>query len=289
MEINYIFILYTFIISLGLNLVFFAIAFLLKSDAFTDITYALTFVLTTSIILGWKQNFSLFQIVLYVLVLLWAIRLGTYLLIRIIKIKVDHRFDKMRNSFWKFLGFWILQAISVFIIVLPTTFVLFIDGSYFDSTNYYTFIFVGISLFGLLYETIGDAQKFIFFQNKKGEFIQTGLWKNSRHPNYFGEIVFWMFLTIAFLFNLILKNYSDNKMILLQLLWLLSPLYILLLLNFVSGLPLLEISAYKKLKDNAAYQTYVQKTSAIIPYCGKKGHILRVKKMINDKKINSNA
>ncbi|WP_425379369.1 DUF1295 domain-containing protein [Spiroplasma endosymbiont of Stenodema calcarata] len=285
-DINYIFILYIFLISLFLNLIFFIVAFFLKSDAFTDITYALTFILIATIILIWKQNVSLIQIIIYVLVLMWSIRLGTYLLIRILKVKVDHRFDKIRNSFFKFLGFWILQAISVFLIILPASFALFINSKYFDSRNYYTLLFFAISLFGLVIETISDIQKYSYYQNipADSKFINTGLWKISRHPNYFGEIVFWMFLTIGFLFNLILKNYENNSLILLNLLWLLSPIYILLLINFVSGVPLLEINSYQKLKNNSNYNHYVKKTSTFIPFLGKKGHILRVKKIIKHEK-----
>ena len=71
----------------------------------TDITYALSFSTLTIIFFAWKQNFHMNQILVFILVSLWAVRLRTYVFVRNIKIKVDHRFDEMRNSFLKFGGF----------------------------------------------------------------------------------------------------------------------------------------------------------------------------------------
>ncbi|AUM62712.1 DUF1295 domain-containing protein [Spiroplasma monobiae] len=280
MNIDYIFIAYLFALCIVLNLFFFVIAFIFKSDVFTDITYALTFLLSTTIILAWKQQFSIIQILIYSLVFLWSIRLGGYLFKRIIKIKHDKRFDNIRNSFIKFLGFWLLQGTSVFLIVMPASFALTIPKEYFDDTNYISYAFILIALLGLIFETIGDEQKNKFYntKEKKKEFIDTGLWKISRHPNYFGEMVFWLFLTSAFLTNFIMKNNSDSK-IYLQLLWFLSPVYIICLLLFLSGVPILERNAYKKFKDNDDYQNYVKKTSIVFPFIGKKGYTNKVKKM----------
>ncbi|WP_338984330.1 DUF1295 domain-containing protein [Spiroplasma endosymbiont of Diplazon laetatorius] len=283
MDINYIFIAYLFALCIVLNLFFFVIAFIFKSDVFTDITYALTFLISTTIIFAWKQNFSIIQILIYSLVVLWSIRLGSYLFKRIIKIKHDKRFDNIRNSFFKFLGFWVLQGVSVFLIVLPACFALTIPEQYFDNKNYISYAFILIALLGLIFETIGDEQKSKFYKNKKKDFIDTGLWKISRHPNYFGEMVFWLFLTIAFLTNIIMKNNSNNE-IYYYLFWLLSPIYIICLLLFVSGVPILERNAFKKLKDNKDYQNYISKTSIVFPFIGRKGYTSKVKKMQKENK-----
>ncbi|QHX36718.1 DUF1295 domain-containing protein [Spiroplasma sp. BIUS-1] len=282
MDINYNFIGYLFAVCMVLNLFFFIIAYTFKSDVFTDITYALTFLISTTIIFAWKQNFSIIQILIYACVVVWSIRLGSYLFKRIIKIKHDKRFDNIRNSFFKFLGFWVLQAVSVFLIVMPACFALTIPEKYFDNKNYLSFVFILIALLGLVFETIGDEQKSKFYKNKKKDFIDTGLWKISRHPNYFGEMVFWLFITIGFLTNFIMTN-SDNLNSYYYLLWLLSPLYIICLLLFVSGVPILERNAFKKLKDNQDYQEYIRKTSVVFPWIGKKGYTKKVKKMQNEK------
>ena len=124
---DYLLILWFFLISIGINYVFFACAYLLKTDAFTDITYTASFTLLSVIAFAWQQNFSVYQILIFILMNLWALRLGGYLLIRIRKIKIDHRFDKFRNSFVKFGGFWTLQGVSVFLIAIPGLFALTIN------------------------------------------------------------------------------------------------------------------------------------------------------------------
>ena len=122
------------------------------------------------------------QILVFILMNLWALRLGTYLFIRIIKIKVDHRFDEMRNSFLKFGGFCTLQAFIVFLTSLPGIMFLNYDANLLmnnNATNLASLILL-ISLFGLVFETISDYQKNIFYNNKaknkestEGVFIQT--------------------------------------------------------------------------------------------------------------------
>lgn len=283
---DYWILLWSFTFSIGINLIFFIIAFIIKTDIFTDITYALSFIVLSLFVFIWKQNFSVIQISLFIAYNIWAIRIGSYLLFRILKTKVDHRFDNMRNNFWRFGSFWILQGLSVFIIAIPTIFCLSINQNYFN-TNFsaYGVIFVVLALVCLGIETIADWQKFSFYNQKtnKKTFINYGLWKYSRHPNYFGEIGFWYFMTIAFLFAYLGSNHSRTEDWL-QLLWLFSPIYINLLIVFVSGVPLLEIRANEKLKNNQSYQAYVNKTSSVFFFIGKKGHIYAVIK----KEKNSN-
>lgn len=286
MQMDFYFILYLFLISITINLLFFIIAYIIKTDVFTDLTYSVTFIVLVTVTLIWKQQFSIIQIIIYLLVIIWALRIGIYLLIRILKTKVDHRFDEIRNSLVKFLGFWFLQGLSVFLISLPATFALSVNKNYFNDNNFFTYIFVVLASLALIFETIADNQKFQFYQNKnhqKSLFIKNGLWKVSRHPNYFGEIMFWWFLAIIFIFNLILENYKNDFNIWYYLLILLSPLYITILLLFISGVPILEVKSYLKLKDQEQYKQYINKTSTVIPWIGKKGHILKVKKIIRNK------
>lgn len=94
-----------FAISIGFNLIVFLIAYFLKTDRLTDFTYALTFVLLAGYGLN-QDGTSWSTLILFGMILIWAIRLGGYLLLRIIKIKKDKRFDQFRHNFWKFGGFW---------------------------------------------------------------------------------------------------------------------------------------------------------------------------------------
>ena len=278
---EFINILWIFLISFGINYFFFIFAWIFKSDVFTDITYALSFSALTIIFFAWKQNFHMNQILVFILMNLWALRLGTYLFIRIIKIKVDHRFDEMRNSFLKFGGFWTLQAFIVFLTSLPGIMFLNYDVNLLmnnNATNLASLILL-VSLFGLVFETIGDYQKNIFYNNKaknkessEGVFIQTGLWKISRHPNYFGESCVWYGVAFTMLATILISDVrlSENYI---YIVFLISPIFLNISLIYISGLKLLEQKEWSKLKDNVDYQNYIKNTSMIIPYIGKKGKL----------------
>ncbi|MGL5205841.1 MAG: DUF1295 domain-containing protein [Metamycoplasmataceae bacterium] len=286
-------ILWVFLISFAINYFFFIFAWFFKSDVFTDITYALSFSVLTIIFLVWYQNFHLTQILVFILMNLWAFRLGTYLFSRIIKIKVDHRFDEMRNSFWKFGSFWTLQAFLVFMTSLPGIMFLTIDSNTLSGNSWINLssLILLVSLFGLIFETIGDYQKNVFYNNKIAKkenidnvFIKTGLWKITRHPNYFGEASFWYGICLTMIVAVMLSDNSWHKYLFILLI--ISPLILNLSLIYVSGLKLLESREWDKLKNNPDYQDYIKKTSMIIPFVGKKGRLsLHNKK---EKKLNSN-
>jgi steroid 5-alpha reductase family enzyme len=247
-------------ISLGINFLFFLLANALKTDKFTDFTYGLTFTALAFLFLFKNQTFYRYQLLLMVMVVLWSIRLITYLLIRILKIKKDSRFNKIRENPLKFLQFWVFQGLTVWIVMLPSIFLLNIK----EPKPLNTIMVSGIIIwaFGLLIETISDWQKFGFKNNPKNKnlWIQSGLWKYSRHPNYFGEMLVWWGI---FIFALpFLQGLS----------WLtiFSPIFITYILIFVSGIPLLEKRYDKKYADNKKYQEYKKKTSTLIPLSQKR-------------------
>ena len=281
---HYIFILYSLLISIGINLIFFLIAFYLKKDTFTDITYAATFAITGAIVWAINQQVSVVQILIYIAIFLWAIRLGGYLFIRILKIKVDHRFDSMRDKFWLFGRFWIIQAITCWAVGLPTYFALSVPSTLLNNTNdeWFMVAFFIVAILFLTWETIADQQKNHFYNNrKKPDFMHEGLFKICRHPNYFGEIGFWFSITIGFIGTIMLNNLSANNNYYWQLLWLLCPIFIMLLINFLSGVNLLERNTYKKYHSLAHYQNYIDKTPIIIPIIGKRGHCNFTKRYMN--------
>lgn len=242
-------------ISLLINLSLYFVAYYYKTDKLTDISYALTF-----IILSFKgflnSDFSTSAWILLFMHLAWAIRLGLFLGIRIHVMKKDDRFDKMRNNKWKFLGFWFLQAITVYIIMLPG--ILFWDKA---SFNIKISMFIGmfIWLVGLVIESVADWQKSTFFKTHdyKQQWLDTGLWCYSRHPNYFGEIMVWLGIYVFVAYSLPGFNF---------LIAILSPIFISFLLIFISGIPLLEKSAHKKFGHLQEYQKYKQTTSLLIPW-----------------------
>ena len=230
---------------------FFAFAASLKTDKVTDLSYSLSFALLAIILMLANRAFSLGHILVTVFVVAWAARLGAYLLARIIKIGKDARFDDKRGDFLKFLTFWILQAVVVWVVMLPVTILLSLPAL--REVNGLTFIGAALWALGLAIEAVSDAQKYSFRNNPENSkrWIETGLWKYSRHPNYFGETLLWWGV---FLFAL--PTLSG-----LLLLAIAGPLSITLLLLFVSGIPLLEKSADQKHGEDSAYQNYKRRTS----------------------------
>lgn len=268
---------WTLILSIGINLIFFFIAFWIKTDKFTDITYALCFIiLNLFALLMNKNNLNIMQILVFIVISIWAFRLGTYLFVRILKIKKDARFDKMRNDFVKFLFFWIIQAFTIYILSIPNFIFLSMNISLDPSLNWLTFVLL-VPLFFLVYESIADIQKFKFYNNKKGDFIKTGLYKFSRFPNYFGEMSFWFTLTIFEI--IIIFSQTFDWSFLYFLLTLLSPLFLAITIINVSGIKLLDQKSYTKFKDNNDFNQYVKTTSMLLPLIGKKGYSVHLKKI----------
>lgn len=251
-------------ISLAINIVGLLIAYRLQTDKLTDASYSITFASIVVFAMVQADRLDFEQYAAAVVVFLWAARLGSYLLMRVMKFGKDGRFDEWRGNFWKFGRFWLLQAITVPIVLLPVE-LLFI-GDLARETVMSVFIFgIALSLFGLIFEAVADMQKFSFITQKprpKG-WIESGLWKYSRHPNYFGEIVVWYGLFVAATAAIEPLNQV--------LLAAVGPLFIAGLLMFGSGIPILEKAADKKWGKQKKYQDYKKRTSILVPLPPKKG------------------
>ena len=246
-------ILITLFFSIGINILMFIPAYIFKTDKLTDISYAVTFAAIA--IYGFVLNtITIASIILFLMILIWSIRLGSYLLIRINKMGKDSRFDGMREDFFRFLKFWFFQGLTVFVILLPS--ILFFNNE--NELPFYAYIGAVIWLIGILIEGIADYQKYKFINNpsNKGKWIETGLWKYSRHPNYFGEILLWLGVYI-FVFS--------GLTTLQALIGIVSPLYIFFIIVFISGIPLLEKGADKRWGEDEKYKEYKDKTSILIP------------------------
>jgi steroid 5-alpha reductase family enzyme len=242
------------VISVAIQAVFFAFAAWFKTDRVTDFSYSLSFVLLTLVVLVVEEAFSWPQILVASFIVAWAVRLGSYLFVRIIKIGKDDRFDDKREDFVKFLGFWILQAVAVWVIMLPSVVFLSLDKQ--PPFNWVSVIGIVLWVAGLAIEIVSDQQKYAFKNNPdtRGRFITTGLWKYSRHPNYFGEFLLWWGL-----FLIVVPAWSGVLYI-----TVLGPVSITVLLLFVTGIPLLEKSADSKYGDNDEYREYKRRTSLFV-------------------------
>ncbi|MBN2459703.1 DUF1295 domain-containing protein [Candidatus Woesearchaeota archaeon] len=249
------FILTALIVSIAIQIILFIPAYVRRTDKLTDFSYGFSFIVLAIFALL-SANLSFGKMLLAAMITVWGLRLIIYLVIRVIKSRKDKRFDGIREKFWKFFSFWFFQGISVWIIMLPSLF--FLGKSYAPITLLSLAGFL-IWLFGILTEGIADYQKSKFKADpaNKGKWIESGLWKYSRHPNYFGEMLCWIGIYIYALPMLAVSGFE-------WLIALASPLYIMTLLLFITGLPKLEKYADEKWGKLKAYQEYKRRTSAVI-------------------------
>lgn len=253
--LNYL--LTALLISLAINIVGFIVAFKLKTDKLTDFSYALSFIIVNLFAFVKTGNYNLQNAILFWCICIWAARLGSYLVIRIRKWGRDRRFDEVRNNFFKFLQFWVFQAITVWVVSISSLQFYKLN----TENNFKVLTILGLVIFfkGLIIEATADIQLFKFSLNKanKGKFINEGVWKRSRHPNYLGEITVWSGLWVYTLGSLTMQQ---------ALIGFISPLFIFLMIRFVSGVPKLEKSAEQKWGSDPAYKKYKSKTGLILPF-----------------------
>ncbi|XP_066370943.1 uncharacterized protein [Miscanthus floridulus] len=245
----------TAIVTVGYQLLFFIITALLRFDKITDFAGSTNFVIIAILTLALKGAWHFRQIVLTVLVTIWGLRLGLFLLMRILQWGEDRRFDKMRDNLGKLAFFWIFQAVWVWSVSLPVTVVNASDRN--PSIEARDIIGWIIWLVGICVEATADQQKLVFKNSpsNRGKWCDVGLWKYSRHPNYFGEMFLWWGIFVASIPVL-----SDAEWLVI-----LGPIFLTLLLLFVSGIPLLESSADKRYGRLEEYRVYKNITSPLIP------------------------
>lgn len=230
-------------------------AFLLQTEKFYDITGSITYIGVITLALVFGPGRDARAVLLWVLVTLWAVRLGSFLFGRIHKAGRDDRFDEIKPLFFRFLLTWTLQGLWVAFTVSAALAVM--TGNTHKPLDAFALLGGLLWLAGFVFEVVADAQKSRFNANpaNKGKFIQSGLWAHSRHPNYFGEIVLW--LGIMLVAVPVLRGWQWVALI--------SPLFVTLLLTRVSGIPLLEKKAEAKWGGQAEYEAYKQKTPVLIP------------------------
>ena len=205
-------------------------SYLLQNESFDDLTGSVTYISVIVVAVLLSPEVDGRSILLLGLVIIWAVRLGTFLFRRIRKAGKDARFDELKTSFFRFLltwtlqGLWVSLTLSAALAAITTTTRKGLD----------IFALIGFLVWalGFAFEVVADTQKSRFRADtaNKGKFIQTGVWAWSRHPNYFGEIVLW--IGVAIITLPVLRGW--------QWVTLISPVFVTLLLTRVSGFPLLE-------------------------------------------------
>ena len=232
-------------------------AYIFQTEKFYDLTGSLTYLLVIwySLTLSSDQftNLNGANIVIVLLISLWAIRLGSFLFMRIHHDGEDKRFRSIKPSASQFFMTWTLQGLWVSLCSMCA--LTAISSNIGIVTN--AFFYIGLALFilGFAIEIMADMEKSAFKANQenKDKFITTGLWARSRHPNYFGEIVLWTGIAVM----------SFSSLEGLQYLTLISPIFTYLLLVYVSGVRMLEARGDLKWGDDPAYQEYKKKTPVL--------------------------
>lgn len=231
---------------------FFFIGLLKKDNSIVDIAWGTGFLVVAVISLIVSGNFAIKKLLVTVLVCLWGIRLTLHIYNRNKGKDEDFRYANWRKS-WKYFNlrsFFQIFMLQGFLMILISLSVISINSSPVSTLSFLGYFGIIIWIIGFLFEVIGDFQLREFVRRKKpGQIMQTGLWKYTRHPNYFGESVLW--------WGIYLLALSSGSF------WtILSPLLITYLLLFVSGIPLLE----EKYKDNPEFIEYKKKTSMFFPW-----------------------
>ena len=233
-------------------------AFLFKTEKFYDLTGSLTYIGTILFALyatGSLANLTLGNILVGLAIIVWAIRLGSFLFMRIRKDKKDGRFDSIKKSFSQFFMTWTLQGMWVFI--CSSAALIAIANPSGIPINSLFILGLLMFIFGFVIEVIADNQKSAFrsIPENKDSFINEGLWARSRHPNYFGEITLWAGITVMGISTFEGMNY----------LAIFSPIFSYLLLVYVSGVRMLEGRGHKKWGHLEDYQNYKKNTPKLIP------------------------
>ena len=238
---------------------FYLLALFKKDFSIVDIAWGISFLLIYLVgLYKAPMGLSSRSMVLGLLVAFWSLRLSGYIWYRSKKIgKEDYRYTKMRRSWGKkanktaYFKIFLLQGALSLIIGHPLYLIHILDSKSSFGT---LFDYLGLALWvlGFALETIADQQKNAFKSRpqNKGKILKEGLWKYSRHPNYFGEALLWwgLFLIISQQIPFYLC--------------LLGPLLLNFLLLKVSGVALLE----KKYSQNLEYEKYKKTTNAFLPW-----------------------
>jgi len=234
-------------------------AYLFQTEHYFDLIGSISYVATVALAFALAPSFDTRGLVVATLICVWAVRLGSFLFIRVKKAGQDRRFTQIKTKFFRFLLTWTLGGTWVFITMAAGLAAMTSQSQ----SPVDAFLVVGVTLWviGFGIEVVADQQKTAFRKDPANaeKFIRSGLWSISRHPNYFGEIILW--IGIAVIALPVLAGW--------QWVTLVSPVFVSFLLLKVSGVPMLENNAESRWGNDPEFRQYKAKTPTLIPYFGK--------------------
>ncbi len=241
--------------------IFFVIGTWTRNHTVVDVAWGLSFVIVAHISFWMKDGVTMPRLLVLVMVTVWGLRLANHIYVRSRGQEEDERYKFMRESLEKrgrallnsYLRVYMLQGLMALIIAAP---IVMINCSEEKGIDWLYLLGAAVWLFGFLWEVIGDYQlkKFLGLKNRAGRIMTQGLWKYTRHPNYFGEATLWWGV---FLISLNVRG---------GYLTFFGPLLITFMLLYFSGVPLVE----NMFRDSSEFAEYKKRTSKFIPWFSQK-------------------
>ena len=228
---------------------------LARTEHYYDLVGGITYISVVIVAVLLSDPLDLRAMLVAAMVLVWSLRLATFLFRRIAKSGGDDRFDDIKHRPLRFFMAWTIQGLWVLLTAAAALAV--ITGGTREPLGAVGIVGIAVWAIGMLIEIVSDRQKSAFRNdpNNQGRFINTGLWAWSRHPNYFGEIVLWTGMAIVAL--PVLQGWQWATLI--------SPVFVAFLQIKDSGIPMLEDKADKRWGGQDDYEAYQRNTPVLVP------------------------
>ena len=243
------------LVAFAINWIVFVPSNRAKTEHYYDLTGSITYLTVTVAALVLSDDLDARAVIVAAMVVVWALRLGTFLFRRVRRDGRDGRFDRIKTDPLRFFMTWTLQGLWV--LLTAACALAIITGSDRSSIGWVAVLGIVVWIAGFGIEVVADQQKSAFKKNpaNEGRFITSGLWAWSRDPNYFGEIMLW--IGIAIMALPVLSGWRWVALI--------SPVFVILLITRVSGVPMLEARAEKRWGSDQEFRTYAANTPVLIP------------------------
>ena len=232
-------------------------AYVFQTEKFYDLAGGLTYITVVifSLAVTSDADINVANLIIAIFIIIWAIRLSSFLFLRISKDGEDKRFRSIKPNLTQFFMTWTLQGMWVSLCSMCA--LTAINTGRLEVMNIFFLIGACLFIIGLYVEIKADNQKSSFrsIPQNRDKFITEGLWSKSRHPNYFGEVLLWSGIAVM----------SVSALEGLQYITLISPIFTYLLLVHVSGVRMLEARANIKWGQDLEYKNYVKNTPMLFP------------------------
>ena len=243
------------LIAFAVQWICFIPSWFLHSERFFDLVGSATYLTVAVVSLLAIPKIDTRSVLLGLMICLWGLRLGTFLFARVHAVGHDARFNLIKHKFAWFLMTWTVQGLWV--LITSSAALAAITSSKRSDFGIIGIIGIILWLTGFVIEIVADEQKrkFKLDPSKQNSFITDGLWSWSQHPNYFGEIVLWIGVSLVALPGL--SSWQHFTLI--------SPVFVFILLTRISGLPMLNSAARKRWGDDPEFLAYKKSTPVLIP------------------------